>query len=71
MNSTIKILLIVREPATRVLSDYTQVFENKRLKGYNVPTFEEKVLDADGEINEKLVSYIYNFSLSNYKCLIL
>ena len=51
MNSSIKILLIVREPAIRVLSDYTQVFENKRLKGFKVPSFEEKVLTADREID--------------------
>lgn len=26
MNSTIKLLLIVREPVTRVISDYTQIY---------------------------------------------
>ncbi|XP_071546917.1 heparan sulfate glucosamine 3-O-sulfotransferase 5-like isoform X2 [Panulirus ornatus] len=52
MNETIKLLLIVREPATRVLSDYTQIMETKMRKGRQVAPFHKRVLTPDGEIND-------------------
>lgn len=52
MNKTIKLLLIVREPATRVLSDYAQIMDTKLRKGKQVAPFHKKVLTPDGEIND-------------------
>ncbi|KAK8726470.1 hypothetical protein OTU49_010269, partial [Cherax quadricarinatus] len=52
MNETIKLLLIVREPAMRVLSDYAQIMEAKMRKGKQVAPFHKKVLTPDGEIND-------------------
>ncbi|KAK3878496.1 hypothetical protein Pcinc_016882 [Petrolisthes cinctipes] len=52
MNKTIKLLLIVREPATRVLSDYAQIMDTKLRKGKQVAPFHKKVLTADGEVND-------------------
>lgn len=52
MNATIKLLLIVREPATRVVSDYAQIMETKLRKGKQVAPFHKRILTADGEIND-------------------
>ena len=52
MNSTIKLLLIIREPATRVVSDYAQIMETKLRKGKQVAPFHKRILTADGEIND-------------------
>lgn len=52
MNSTIKLLLIVRDPATRVVSDYAQIMETKLKKGRQVAPFHKRVLTPDGEIND-------------------
>lgn len=51
MNSTIKLLLILRDPVERAISDYTQVALSKLKKHKHVDTFEEKVLEKDGSIN--------------------
>ena len=51
MNSTIKLLLILRDPVVRTISDYTQVALGKWKKHKQVETFEEKVLEKDGSIN--------------------
>ncbi|CAL4133732.1 unnamed protein product [Meganyctiphanes norvegica] len=52
MNSSMKLLLIVREPAMRVLSDYTQIKDSKERKGITVPPFEQKVITPEGEVND-------------------
>lgn len=51
MNSTIKLLLILRDPVERTISDYLQVALSKEKKHKHVETFEEKVLERDGSIN--------------------
>lgn len=69
MNETIKLLLIVREPATRVLSDYAQIMETKMRKGKQVTPFHKKVLTADGEINDGLVvqySLLYGINVNSF-----
>ncbi|XP_076329589.1 heparan sulfate glucosamine 3-O-sulfotransferase 1-like [Tachypleus tridentatus] len=51
MNSSIKLLLIVRDPVTRLLSDYSQLAANKAKKGKILPPFKELVLNRDGQVN--------------------
>ena len=52
MNSSIKLLLIMRDPIERAISDYTQIHTNKKEKGRPHQRFEEIVWDAQaGEVN--------------------
>lgn len=51
MNKTIKLLLLLRDPVERTLSDYVQIAEGKKAKDKPVASFEEHVLDAKGNIN--------------------
>ena len=44
MNESIKLLVILREPATRVVSDYTQIFANRHSKNKSHPRFEQLAL---------------------------
>ncbi|KAK2883756.1 hypothetical protein QQF64_016517 [Cirrhinus molitorella] len=54
MNSSIKLLLIVREPTTRAVSDYTQVLKGKEHKNKTYDKFEELVIDTNTcEVNTK------------------
>lgn len=48
MSKTVKLLVIVRDPTRRAISDYTQSLERKP----DNPPFEEMVMDADGKIDE-------------------
>jgi len=50
MNPSVRLLLILRDPTERVLSDYTQVFYNRLLKHKQHQPIEE-VLVRDGEVN--------------------
>ncbi|XP_068123627.1 heparan sulfate glucosamine 3-O-sulfotransferase 1 [Hyperolius riggenbachi] len=50
MNSTIKLLLILRDPIERVLSDYTQVYYNHLQKNKSYPPVEDLLL-RNGELN--------------------
>ena len=53
MNSSIKILIILRDPIERVVSDYTQIHSTKLAKGRYHESFEELVIDQDtGEIDK-------------------
>lgn len=52
MNSTIKLIVVLRNPTTRVISDYTQVYYNKLAKGVTFQKIEDLVIDPyTGEIN--------------------
>ncbi|XP_067272822.1 heparan sulfate glucosamine 3-O-sulfotransferase 5-like [Pseudorasbora parva] len=54
MNSSIKLLVIVREPTTRAVSDYTQILEGKERKNKTYGKFEDLVIDTDTcEVNTK------------------
>ena len=44
-NHKIKLLLIVRDPTTRAISDYSQVRENKLLRHKEVKSFEKLAFD--------------------------
>lgn len=51
MNSSIKIILIVRDPVTRLISDYAQLASNQAKKDRRVRSFEEVVILPNGKIN--------------------
>ncbi|ESO94604.1 hypothetical protein LOTGIDRAFT_118213 [Lottia gigantea] len=52
MNSSIKLILIVKDPVERTISDYAQFRENKIIRHKPVIPFENLVIDADtGDIN--------------------
>ncbi|XP_053315295.1 heparan sulfate glucosamine 3-O-sulfotransferase 5 [Spea bombifrons] len=54
MNSSIKLLVIVREPTTRAISDYTQVLEGKERKNKTYYKFEKMAMDPNTcEVNTK------------------
>ncbi|KFQ45793.1 Heparan sulfate glucosamine 3-O-sulfotransferase 1, partial [Nestor notabilis] len=50
MNRSIRLLLILRDPSERVLSDYTQVFYNHMQKHKPYPSIEQFLI-KDGELN--------------------
>ncbi|KAK3591018.1 hypothetical protein CHS0354_013080 [Potamilus streckersoni] len=45
MNNSMKLLLVVRDPVERTISDYAQVAEGKRMKNKPWELFEDKVID--------------------------
>ena len=51
MNSSIKLILIVRDPVKRAISDYYQLYLKSTRRGKYAPSFEEKLLRKDGSIN--------------------
>ncbi|XP_013396019.1 heparan sulfate glucosamine 3-O-sulfotransferase 5 [Lingula anatina] len=53
MNSSAKLIVIFRDPTTRVISDYAQILDNKKAKGKaeDWPKFEDIVMNDDGSIN--------------------
>ncbi len=50
MNKTVKLLLIVRDPTERCISDYTQIHVNRLEKNKHHDSFESLVLDDDGNV---------------------
>ena len=53
MNGTIKLLLIVRDPTERVVSDWLQLCTNQLAKNQQCTSFETRVIDANtGKINK-------------------
>ncbi|XP_043940235.1 heparan sulfate glucosamine 3-O-sulfotransferase 1-like [Protopterus annectens] len=52
MNSSIRILLIVRDPAQRVISDYTQILFNRKERNKPYQSLEE-ILISNGQLNTK------------------
>ena len=53
MNSTIKLLLLVREPISRAMSDYLQ--RTLKDKVNKAPPFEDFVIDENGQLDETYV----------------
>ncbi|KFM73468.1 Heparan sulfate glucosamine 3-O-sulfotransferase 5, partial [Stegodyphus mimosarum] len=51
MNPSVRLLLIVREPVTRLISDYAQLASNKARKERTLASFEDLVLRSDGTVN--------------------
>ena len=52
MSKDVKLIIIVRDPTTRAISDYTQLSTSKTLKGKNYQPFEELAME-NGEVNQK------------------
>ncbi len=52
MNSSVKLLLIVREPTERTISDYTQIHVNRLEKHKRHDAFENLILEDDGSIRK-------------------
>ncbi|XP_006884588.1 PREDICTED: heparan sulfate glucosamine 3-O-sulfotransferase 1-like [Elephantulus edwardii] len=68
MNPAIRLLLILRDPSERVLSDYTQVFYNHMHKRKPYPAVEE-VLVRDGRLNvdyKALNRSLYHVHMQNW-----
>ena len=61
MNSSIKLIMIVRDPVTRLISDYSQLRAKNEQLGKNFSTFEEMVFTKTGDI--KMKSYAVDVSL--------
>ena len=62
MSKDVKLLIIVRDPTTRAISDYTQIWTSKNQKGKDYKTFEEQAM-KNGEVNSSykaLQISIYN-----------
>ncbi len=62
MDSRIKLLLIVRDPVTRLVSDYTQILYNHKEKGLAYKSFESLAFLPDGNVNrnyDALVRSLY------------
>ncbi|KAG9353532.1 hypothetical protein JZ751_011648 [Albula glossodonta] len=51
MDRGVRLLLIVRDPAERLVSDYTQVLHNRRQRGKLYRPLEDLLLRADGSID--------------------
>lgn len=51
MDPTVHLLLIVREPVTRLVSDFTQITFNRLEKGLQTRTFDETMIRPDGSVN--------------------
>lgn len=51
MNSSIKLILIVRDPVTRLISDYAQLAENKAKRDRKMASFERMALQPNGAVN--------------------
>lgn len=51
MSADVRLILIVRDPVTRLLSDYTQILSSRRAQNFTFASFEELALDANGEVN--------------------
>ena len=49
MNNTIKLIVVVRDPVARTVSDYAQIYSNKLSKGENYSTFDEVVMMKDNQ----------------------
>ena len=51
MNASTKLIVIVRDPVTRLISDYAQLTANKAKKERPMASFEDLILLADGRVN--------------------
>ena len=69
MNRNIKLLLIVRDPLTRLISDYTQILHNHKEKGLIFKPFKNLALNSDGSVNtnyDALVRSLYVNFMTNW-----
>ena len=52
MNCSVKLVVVLRDPVQRVISDYMQIHSNKLTRGRPHDTFEELAMDAGGEVRQ-------------------
>ena len=52
MDPNIQLLIIVREPVTRLVSDFTQISYNRQERGLTTRTFDETIIREDGSVNQ-------------------
>ncbi|XP_063414327.1 heparan sulfate glucosamine 3-O-sulfotransferase 1-like isoform X3 [Mytilus trossulus] len=52
MNSTIKLILLVRDPIERAMSDHLQLMDKKSKMNQVTTSFEDKVLKDNGDVND-------------------
>ena len=52
MNHSVKLLLVLRDPVDRTISDYTQISYNKQSKSLQFQKFETLALDMYGRVNK-------------------
>lgn len=67
MNSSIKLILVARNPADRAISDYEQIQQNRLSRKKQRQTFEELAFNVDGKIHEDYLAIergIYHKHLS-------
>ena len=65
MNKKIRILLIVRDPLTRLISDYTQILHNHMEKNLVFKPFRTLAFNPDGSVNlqyDALLVSLYVFA---------
>ena len=55
-NKAIKLLIIVRDPVTRLISDYTQLLHNHVEKNLNFVSFEDFIMTEDKKMKTKQVN---------------
>lgn len=54
MNHSVRLIIIFRDPTTRVISDYTQVLANKHSKNRTMEEFKDLVFDSySGKVNTR------------------
>ncbi|KAL4237190.1 Heparan sulfate glucosamine 3-O-sulfotransferase 5 [Mactra antiquata] len=69
MNKTIKLLLLLRDPVERTVSDYVQLAEGKKARNKPIEKFEDHVIDSHGNINRSYKAVkrsIYHKHLSRW-----
>ena len=69
VNPRVKLLLILRDPTERVLSDYTQVYHNRLLKHKRPQPIEEVLVLKDGQVNlayKALNRSLYHLHMQNW-----
>lgn len=70
MNSSIKLIAILRDPTTRVISDYTQVYINRMAKNKTFDKFENIAIDtATGKVNTRYKAIrisVYHHNLARW-----
>ena len=69
MDPHIQLLVIVREPVTRLVSDFTQISYNRQEKGLSARTFDETIIKQDGSVNEEYYGVntgLYNVHLEQW-----
>ena len=65
----IHLLVIVREPVTRLVSDFTQISYNRQERGLSTRTFDETIIKPDGTVNQDYYGVntgLYNTHLEHW-----